>query len=137
MGNERPTLAIVGGDFWKSPKTISLTVKNTGNKTISSFILTPEMFLTAQDLRRPFLSEWKSDKPIPPGEEQALEKSGTAATGAETILAWAILPLSVKYEDGTSWHAVSEGECFGVIWRDSLHPEMLALPPRQIEINPD
>jgi len=43
----------------------------------------------------------------------------------------------VKYEDGTSWLAQSEGECFDVIWRDEQHPDMPALPARQIEMNPD
>jgi hypothetical protein len=43
----------------------------------------------------------------------------------------------VKYEDGTSWHSQNEGECFRVIWRDPQHPDLPALPPRQIEMNPD
>jgi hypothetical protein len=46
-------------------------------------------------------------------------------------------PSSIKYQDGSLWHAQSEGECFGIIWRDAEHPDLPALPPRQFEINPD
>jgi hypothetical protein len=88
-------------------------------------------------LRRPFNAEWSSAKPIPPGQEQTLEKPGIRAASSQSVLGWVFFPYSVKYEDGTSWHPQSEGECFTVIWRDPQHPEMLALPPRQIEMNPD
>jgi hypothetical protein len=130
-------VSFVGGDFWKDPEKFTLTVKNTGGKTITSLRLMPEMFLSPQDLRRPFNAEWSSAKPILPGQEQTLEKPGMRAASAQSVLGWAFFPHSVKYEDGTSWRAQSEGECFDVIWRDQQHPEMLALPPRQVEMNPD
>jgi len=112
-------------------------VKNTGSKTITSLRLMPEIFLAPQDLRRPFNAEWVSAKPILPGQEQTLEKPGIRAASAQGVLGWVFFPHSVKYEDGTSWLAQSEGECFDVIWRDEQHPDMPALPARQIEMNPD
>jgi hypothetical protein len=130
-------VAVVGGDFWKDPEKFTLTVKNTGSKTISSLRLMPEMFLAPQDLRRPFNLEWSSAKPIPPGEEQTLERPGIRADSAQAVLGWVFFPSSVKYEDGTSWRPQGEGECFHVIWRDQEHPDLPALPPRQIEMNPD
>ena len=130
-------LGFSGGDFWKRPENFTLTVKNISGKPITSLELTSEMFLTAQDLRRPFNAEWSSAKPILPGQEQTLERPGTRAASAQAVLGWVFFPYSVKYEDGTSWHAQSEGECFDVIWRDQQHPDMPALPPRQIELNPD
>ncbi len=131
-------LTVTGGDFWKSPEKSMLTVKNKSDKAIASFALTSEMFLAPQDLRRPFnFSEWSSAKSIPPGQEFTLEKPAMRSASAQSVLGWVFFPTSVKYEDGSSWRAQSEGECFGVIWRDSQHPDLPALPPRQIEINPD
>jgi hypothetical protein len=130
-------VVFVGGDFWKEPEKFTLTVKNTGSKTIASLRLMPEMFLALQDLRRPFNAEWLSTKPIQPGEEQTLEKPGINAASAQTVMGWVFFPSAIKYEDGSIWRPQSEGECFNVIWRDPQHPEMPALPPRQIEINPD
>ncbi len=130
-------VAFVGGDFWKDPEKFTLTVKNTGTKTITSLRIMPELFLAPQDLRRPFNSEWSSAKPILPGQEQTLEKPGIRAASAQSVLGWVFFPYSVKYDDATTWHAQSEGECFDVIWRDQQHPDMPVLPPRQIEMNPD
>lgn len=130
-------MEFLGGDFWKEPEKFTLTVKNTGSKTITSFQLIPEMFFTPQDLRRPFMGEWSSKKPILPGEEQVLEKPGIRAEGAQAVMGWAFFPGSIKYDDGTFWRPQNEGECFKVIWRDPQHPDIPALPPRQIEINPD
>lgn len=130
-------LAFVGGDFWKRPENFTLTVKNLSAKPIASLALTSEMFLAPQNLRRPFNAEWLSAKPILPGQEQTLEKPGVRAASAQSVLGWAFFPDSVKYKDGTTWRAQSEGECFDVIWREQQHPDMPALPPRQIEMNPD
>jgi FtsP/CotA-like multicopper oxidase with cupredoxin domain len=130
-------LSLVGGNFWEHPENSTLTVKNISGKTIKSLSLTSEMFLAPQDLRRPFYSEWLSANPILSGHEQTLEHQGMRASSAEAVQGWVVFPNSVKYEDGTSWVSQSEGECFGVVWKDQQHPEMLALPPRQIEMNPD
>ena len=130
-------VAFVGGDFWKEPEKFTLTVKNTGSKTITSLRLMPEVLLTPQDLRRPFNGEWSSTKPIPPGQEQILEKPGIRADSAQTVMGWVFFPSSIKYDDGSIWRPQSEGECFNVIWRDRQHTDMPALPPRQIEMNPD
>jgi hypothetical protein len=130
-------IAFTGGDFWKHPENLTLTVKNTSDKPITSLVLTSEMFLAPQDLRRPFNAEWSSAKPILPGQEQTLDKPGMRATSAQAVQGWVFFPYAVKYEDGTTWHAQNEGECFGVIWQDREHPDLPALPPRQIEMNPD
>jgi manganese oxidase len=130
-------LAFTAGDFWKHPENFTLTVKNTSHKPIAGLTLTSEMFLTPQDLRRPFNPEWSSDKPILPGQELTLEKPGIRAASAQSVLGWVFFPYLVKYEDGTSWHPQSEGECFRVIWRDQQHPDLPVLPTRQIEMNPD
>jgi hypothetical protein len=72
-----------------------------------------------------------------PAQEQTLEKPGIRSASAQAVLAWVFFPYSLKYEDGNIWRPQSEGECFTVIWRGPQHPEKLALPPRQIEMNPD
>jgi hypothetical protein len=130
-------IVFTGGDFWKHPESFSLTVKNTSSKTINSLSLTSEMFSTPQDLRRPFNAKWSSTKPILPGQEQTIEEPGVRGASAQTVLGWVFFPATVNFVDGTIWRARTEGECFNVIWRDSQHPDILALPPLQIEINPD
>ena len=130
-------LAFMAGDFWKNPEGSTLTVKNTSGKRITNLNVTSEMLLAPLDLRRPYNSDWSWTKPISPGQEQTLEKQGTRAASAESILGWVFFPSGVKYEDGTTWHPQNEGECFGVIWRDAQHPEMPVLPTRQFEMNPD
>lgn len=130
-------IAFAGGDFWKDPENFTLAVRNTSSKTISSLRVMPEMFLAPQDLRRPFNAEWSSTKPVSPRQEQTLEKPGVPPASAQGVMGWVFVPSFVKYEDGSTWIPQSEGECFGVIWRDAQHPDVLALPPRQIEINPD
>jgi FtsP/CotA-like multicopper oxidase with cupredoxin domain len=130
-------VAFVRGDFWKEPAKFTLTVKNTGSRTITGLQIMPELFQAPQDLRRPFNAEWSSTTPIAPGQELTLEKPGIRADSAQTVLGWVFFPSSIKYEDGSVWRPQNEGECFNVIWRDEPHPDMWALPPRQIEINPD
>jgi hypothetical protein len=130
-------LVVVGGDFWKHPENFTLTVKNISGKPISTLTLISEMLLAPQDLRRPNNAEWSLTKPILPGREETLEKPGIRASSAQTVLGWVFFPYSVKFDDGTTWLGQSEGDCFDAIWRDAQHPEMLALPPRQMEINPD
>jgi hypothetical protein len=76
-------------------------------------------------------------KPLAAGEEQTLNKPAIPAASAQTVLGWVFFPNSIRYADGTVWHPESEGECFGVIWRDPQHPDMPVLPPRQVEMNPD
>ncbi len=126
-----------GGEFWKSPASSSLTVKNIGGKAISSMTLTSEMLLAPQDLRQPYNAEWSSDKVILPGQELTLERPGSHAASAKDVHAWVFFPTRVKYEDGSVWRAQSEGECFGVVWRDQEHPELPTLPALQMEMNPD
>jgi len=130
-------IQFTGGDFWKHPETFTLTVKNTSQKTITNLNLTAETFLAPQDLRRPFNLRWGTTKPIGPGQEQTIEEPGLSPEGAATIMGWVFFPATVKYEDNSTWRPEKEGECFHVIWRDPQHPDMPALPPRQIEINPD
>jgi FtsP/CotA-like multicopper oxidase with cupredoxin domain len=130
-------VAFTGGDFWKHPENFTLTVKNTSGKRISGLTLTSEIFMAPQDLRRPNNAQWHSTKPIAPGEELTIEKPGIRAESAQAVSGWAFFPSLVKFEDGSTWRSESEGECFGVIWRDATHPDLFVLPPRQIEMNPD
>lgn len=130
-------LAFTGGDFWKHPDKFSLDVRNIGDKPIANSTLTAEILMTPQELQRPYRGEWTSTKPIAAGQQITLEKPGIQAASAHGILGWVFFPATVKFEDGSLWRPQSEGECFGVIWRDEQHPEMPALPPRQIEIKPD
>lgn len=136
--NTRPCpLAFTGGDFWNNSENFTLSVKNVSKEPVSSLVLTAEMLFSSQDLRRPFNSQWSSAKAISPGEEQTLEKPGSHAASAQSVIGWVFFPSIVKYEDGSNWQPQSEGECFGVIWRDPKHPDLPVLPPRQIEMNPD
>jgi hypothetical protein len=130
-------LQFVAGDFWTTPDKFALTVKNAGGKPIQSMALTSEMLLTPQDLRRPFDFEWTWKGAIPPGQEQRLEKPGMQSASAQAIVGWAFFPYSIKYEDGSTWVPQKEGECMRIFWRDKEHPDLPALPPRQIEMNPD
>lgn len=130
-------VAITGGEFWKHPENFTLTVKNTSRKAISGLTLNSELLSTPQDLRRPYNAQWSSTKPIFPGQEQTIEKPGIRAASAQAVLGWVFFPDTVKFSDGTVWRSQNEGECFDVIWRDPQHPAMLALPPRQIEMNAD
>jgi hypothetical protein len=126
-----------GGDFWNDSAKATLEVKNTGSKAIANMSITSEMFLEAQDLRQAHNGPWTSSQPIAPGERQSLERPWVHSPGTQAVLGWVFFPNSITYDDGTTWHPQSEGECFSVIWRDPQHPEVPALPPRQIEINAD
>jgi manganese oxidase len=126
----------MGGNLWNAEK-LTLQIKNTSGKAISNLGVMTEMFMAPLDLRRPNRPEWHWEKPIAPGEEITLEKPGLQADTAQTVAGWAFFPASVKFADGTTWIPQEEGECFHVLWRDPEHPELLALPPRQMEINPD
>ncbi|HEX3738308.1 MAG TPA: multicopper oxidase domain-containing protein [Terriglobales bacterium] len=125
------------GDFWKDPDKSTLTVKNTSGKSITNLVVTSEMLLAPLDLRRPYNDQWLSDRTIAPGGEQTIERLGARVASAQGIQAWVFFPALVKYGDGTTWHPQSEGDCFGVIWRDQQHPEMPVLPPRQFEMKSD
>lgn len=125
------------GDFWKNPEGDSLTVRNASGKTINSFSLTSEMLMAPLDLRQPYNAELPWSKPILSGQEQVIERRGARPASAQGVMGWVFFPSLVKFDDGTSWKPQSEGECFGVIWRDPDHPELSVLPTRQFELNPD
>jgi manganese oxidase len=129
--------AFSGGDFWKHPENSTLIIKNIGDKPIASATFVSEMLMAPGDLRRPYNAAWSLSKAIAPGEETTIEKSGMPVATAQSVMGWVFFPSSVRYRDGTTWQPQSEGECFGVIWRDTQHPELPVLPPRQIEMNPD
>ena len=130
-------IAFVRGDFWKNSDDFTLVVKNAGGKHIKALNLISETLLTPQDLERPFNSEWSSNESLDSEQEEILHKPGIRAESAQAVIGWVFFPSLVTYADGTTWQPHSEGECFGVIWRDSQHPDMRALPPRQIEMNAD
>jgi hypothetical protein len=128
-------VAIRGGDFWKADK-FTLTVKNNSAKPIKSLTVASETFLAPQDLRLPFNAQWTFPQ-ISPGHEETAEKPALRAESVQSILGWVFFPSSIQYEDGTTWQPEHEGECFSVTWQDPQHPELLGLPPRQIEMKPD
>jgi hypothetical protein len=130
-------IAFEGGDFWHDSAKATLEVKNTGRKSIVNMSITSEMFLAPQDLRQAHNGPWTSSKPIAPGEQQTLERPWVHSPGTEAVLGWVFFPNSITFDDGITWRPLSEGECFRVIWRDPQHPEVPALPPRQMEINAD
>ena len=130
-------LEFVSGDFWTSPENFTVTVKNKSVKPVQSLSLTSEMLLTPQDLRRPFDYGWSWTGMIPAGQEHTLTKPGMQASSAQSVVGWVLFPYSIKYEDGSTWQSQKEGECAKIFWRDKEHPELPALPPRQIEMNPD
>ena len=130
-------LEFVSGDFWNNPDKFTLSVKNVSGKPIQSLNLTPEMLFTPQELIRPFDAEWSFRGLIPPGQEQHLEKPGMQSASAQSVMGWVFFPYSITYQDGSTWRSQKEGECMKVFWRDNEHPELPALPPRQIELNPD
>jgi manganese oxidase len=130
-------ISITAGDFWKRPQQFSIRLKNTGVKPITRVLLTAEMFLAPQDLRRPSDSRWSSDQHIFPGQEQMIEKPGVNPASAQKVIGWVLSPYLITYDDRSEWRPESEGECFRVFWRDAQHPDVPALPPLQVEINPD
>ena len=125
-----------GGDFWNDSGPLAVTIKNSTNKTVSSATFVAELFAAPQDLRRPYNMPWSLKKPIPPGQEGMIQQPGSSGS-AHGILGWVFFPSIVKFEDGSIWRPQREGECYRVIWRDPDHPDLIALPPRQNEINPD
>lgn len=113
------------------------SAKNTSNKAIASLTLASEMFPAPRDLRQPHIAPWTSNQPIAPGAQQTVEKPWVHSRGTQAVIGWVFFPTSIQYQDGSTWHPESEGECFNVIGRDPEHPHVPALPPRQIEINAD
>jgi hypothetical protein len=130
-------VTFTGAELWNLPDKTTLTVKNNENKTITSMTITSEMFMAPQDLRRPYQGDWHITQPIAAGDSQTIERPGAPSTGPQALVGWAFFPGTVKYEDGSSWRPEFEGECFRTFWRDPQRPDEPALPPRQIEINPD
>lgn len=124
-------------DYWNGAEKYRLTVKNLSDKTITNIRIASEVFFAAGDMRTPYLGYWQTARPIPPGQQQVLEKPGLRAQDAAGVLGLAYLPLSITYEDRSTWAPEQYGECFHIFWRDAEHPEVPALPPVQNEIDPD
>jgi len=130
-------LRFVSGDFWNSTGKNLLTVKNVSGKPIKDFMVDYEHLLSEQYLHRPFENELPSSRALQPGQVETLESAGYVTASAQSILGWALFPGGVHFEDGTSWRPKQEGDCFHVFWRDKDHPDVPALPPRQIEMQED
>ncbi len=125
------------GDFWHEAGKFRIGIKNTGNKTIRNMVITFDHLMTPQYRRRPYENKWTWSSDIRPGQEQTIDLPGYLPGYADTILAWALFPRTVAYQDGSIWHAQQEDECFKVFWRDQEHPEGMALPPVQVEASED
>jgi manganese oxidase len=130
-------ITISAGDFWQHPGNFSLAVKNKTSKPIASLNLISEMFFAPQDLRRPYDPQWTVTQPIAPGREVTVNKAGYSQESAQRAMGWALYPTSIHFADGSVWRTEQRGECFATFWRDEQHPDLLALPPLQAEINPD
>jgi multicopper oxidase len=125
------------GDFWNPSGKSELKFDNTSGKAISRIVIRHELVMGPQYVKKPFDSDWSSGKTVPPGEGDTLEKPGMSPAIGKTVMGWAFYPNSIKFSDGTTWVPEDEGECFHVFWRDQDHPELLALPPRQVEMKED
>lgn len=130
-------LTFAGIEFWNHQEQFNLTISNSSGKPIGNLVVTSEMFMAPQDLRRPFDAQWSSSNRLLPGQEEVLKKPGVPAATAQNVLGWAFFPSLVKYADGSTWRPADEGECFKIFWRDKEHLEVPALPPLQFEINAD
>jgi manganese oxidase len=126
-----------GAEFWNHSDKSTLTIRNTGDKTIANIDIASEIFMAPQDLQRPFQSDWLWHGSIPPGKDQVLDKRGVPADTANKVLGLVFFPLSIQYQDGSRWTMENSGECFQIFWRDKQHPDVPALPPVQFEINAD
>lgn len=129
-------LHFVSGEFWNGAPTYTLKVKNAGEKKIKSYALVFEQFVAPQLLSHPFYDTWASNQPLDPNHEQTIEMKAYLG-GNQGILGWVLMPSKVVFNDGTVWAPKERGECFGAFWKDPNHPHLKALPPEQIETNPD
>jgi manganese oxidase len=126
------------GNFWNVTDNFSLTIENESKRTIKSVALEADHFLAPGFLQRPFQgSRWESDQTIAPGQQLTLTLPAYAVAMQQTLLAWALVPQTVKFADGTEWKPEQYGECFDVFWREKDHPALEVLPPLQREIHPD
>jgi manganese oxidase len=131
-------IKFVAGDFWNAPEKFSLTIENASGKPIESVALDSDHFLSPQYLHRPFEgSRWTWEQPMAPGQKQVLEKKAYPPAVEQSVLGWVILPVAVKFADGSVWNPQRDGECFGIFWRDQDHPNLEVLPPLQVEMNSD
>lgn len=129
-------IEFTAGNFYDDSGKYSVTVKNTSAKPIKSLMLEFEHFVAPQYLHRPFDPDWVAPNPIPPGGTETLEKKAYIRSG-DSILGWALYPLRIQYQDGTTWTSAHEGECFQMYWKDKDHPNLEVLPPHQMEMNED
>ncbi len=125
------------GDFWNPAGKTFLQFSNIADKPIAHVVIRHELLMAPQYLRRPFDSDWSANDILKPGEEEKLDKPGLSAPAAQNVMGWVFFPSSIQFADGTTWRPTNEGECFHVFWRDKEHPELPALPPRQVEMKED
>ncbi len=123
------------GDFWSKADQMSLTIKNTSQRTIQRVIMMPGIFLSPLDLETSATS-WSSTQPIPPGGSQTLVSTVPIQKASE-LAGWAFYPALVTYADGTKWTPPKAGQCFHIYWRDPGQSTPPVLPPFQMEMNDD
>src|SRR5262249_42904375 len=128
---------VVSADFWHTPGTFRVTLKNTSSKPTRSVFVDFDHLMTIQYRRRPFVHEWKWDAAIQPGQEQTFALQGFRGNLANTVFAWVLFPKRVIYEDGSSWAPAQPEQCYKVFWRDQKHPSLEVLPPLFVEMNED
>src|SRR5581483_1493689 len=132
-------LKFASGDFWNpTADTFSLAVENQSNKSIKSMILSADNLLTSNFRRQSFSStEWRDDRVLPSHQQHVLNQPAYLKSFRDKIVGWILFPKIITYSDGTVWTPQQADECFHVFWRDPDHPDLKALPPRQIETNED
>jgi manganese oxidase len=124
-------------DFWKTPGKFTVTVRNTGPKTIEKLAVNFDHLMSPQSRRRPYEHEWTWTQPIEPGRERTFEMPGYLPDFTTRIWGWVLSPEAISYQDGKNWSPQEDGQCFEVFWRDKDHPQMPVLPPLQMEMMED
>ena len=127
----------VTADFWKTPGKLTVSVKNVGPQTIEKLVVGFDHLMSPQFRRRPYVHEWTWTQTIKPSREQTFEMPGYLPDFSNRILGWALFPLAITYKDGNNWSSQEDGECFEIYWRDDSHPQLIVLPPVQVEMNDD
>jgi hypothetical protein len=130
-------LKFLAGKFWNQSDQYSVTVENVSGKKINAFTLDFEHFIAPEYMKRPFENTLASSQPLQPGQQQTLQLGAYRGSIGQDILGWVFYPSRILFADGTVWTPQQWGECFQTYWRDPDHPDLLVLPPEQIETKQD
>jgi manganese oxidase len=130
-------LRITSADFWHTPGTFRVTVKNISSKPTRNIFVDFDYLMTPQYRRRSTINEWRWDATIQPGQEQTFEMQGFRGNLADSVFGWVLFPTKVIYQNDSSWSPQQPEQCFQIFWRDQDHPSLEVLPPLFVEIGTD